>query len=75
MKDSVFWDVALCRTYENRLFEGTCRLHLQVERVRGRAAEHTLYRHSSYGRNTRKVSQRRKAYLTLNMFKYLSSSP
>jgi hypothetical protein len=29
MKNAVFWDVAPCRSYVNRSFGGTYRLHLQ----------------------------------------------
>jgi hypothetical protein len=29
MKSTIFWDVTPCRSYENRCFGGTCRLHLQ----------------------------------------------
>jgi hypothetical protein len=33
MKNAVFWDVALCRSCVNRLFEGTYRFHLQGRKV------------------------------------------
>jgi hypothetical protein len=29
MKSAVFWNVALCRCYENHCFGGKCRLHVQ----------------------------------------------
>jgi hypothetical protein len=34
MKNSVFWDVASCRSYVNRYFGGTYRLHLQGRKIR-----------------------------------------
>jgi hypothetical protein len=36
MKNTVFWDVAPCRSCVNRRFEGTYRLHLQGKRIRER---------------------------------------
>jgi hypothetical protein len=35
-KNAVFWDVAPCRSYVNRLFGGTYRLHLQGRKFRER---------------------------------------
>jgi hypothetical protein len=34
-KNSVFWDIAPCRSCVNRRFGGTYRLHLQSRRIRG----------------------------------------
>jgi hypothetical protein len=34
MKNTVFWDVALCRSCVNRRFGGTYRLHLQCRKIR-----------------------------------------
>jgi hypothetical protein len=34
MKNAVFWDVAPCRSYVNRHFGGTYRLHLQGRKIR-----------------------------------------
>jgi hypothetical protein len=36
MKNSVFWDVAPCRSCMNRRFGGTYRLHLQGRKIRER---------------------------------------
>jgi hypothetical protein len=36
LKNVVFWNVALCRTWVNRRFGGTYRLHLQGGIVRER---------------------------------------
>jgi hypothetical protein len=36
LKNVVFWDVALCRSYVNRRFGGTYRLHLQGRKIRER---------------------------------------
>jgi hypothetical protein len=36
MKNVVFWDVALCRSWVNRYFGGTYRLHLQGTKIRKR---------------------------------------
>jgi hypothetical protein len=36
MKNSVFWDVAPCRSCVNRRFGGTYRLHLQGREIRER---------------------------------------
>jgi hypothetical protein len=36
MKNSVFWDVALCKSCVNRRFGGTDRLHLQGIQIRER---------------------------------------
>jgi hypothetical protein len=36
MKNSVFWDVAPCRTCANRRFGGTYRLHLQGRKIHAR---------------------------------------
>jgi hypothetical protein len=33
-KNSIFWEVALCGSCENRPFGGTCRLHLQGRKIR-----------------------------------------
>jgi hypothetical protein len=33
MKNAAFWDVALCRSYMNRRFRGTYRLHLQGRKI------------------------------------------
>jgi hypothetical protein len=33
MKNAVFWDVALCRSYVNRHFTGMYRLHLQGRKI------------------------------------------
>jgi hypothetical protein len=33
MKNAVFWDAALCRSYVNRRFGGTDRLHLQGRKI------------------------------------------
>jgi hypothetical protein len=34
MKNVVLWDVALCRSFVNRRFGGTYRLHLQGRKIR-----------------------------------------
>jgi hypothetical protein len=36
MKNTVFWDVAPCRSCLNRCFGGTCRLHLQGTKIHER---------------------------------------
>jgi hypothetical protein len=36
MKNTVFWDVALCRSCVNQRFGGTYRLHLQGKKIRER---------------------------------------
>jgi hypothetical protein len=36
IKNAVFWDVMLCRSYANRRFWETCRLHLQGRNIRER---------------------------------------
>jgi hypothetical protein len=36
MKNAVFWDVALCRSCENRRFGGKYHLHLQGRKIRER---------------------------------------
>jgi hypothetical protein len=36
MNNVVFWDVALCRTWVDRRFRGTYRLHLQGGMIRER---------------------------------------
>jgi hypothetical protein len=36
MNNAIFWDVTPCRSYVNRCFEGTYRLHLQRRKIRER---------------------------------------
>jgi hypothetical protein len=36
MKNTVFWDVALCRSFKNRCFGGRYSLHLQGRKIRER---------------------------------------
>jgi hypothetical protein len=47
LKDVVFWDVALCRTWVNQRFGGKYRLHLQGGIIRERCSpeENILHNH------------------------------
>jgi hypothetical protein len=49
MKNSVFWDMAPCRSYVNRRFGGTYRLHLKDRKIRVRRTSVSRWLQSAAG--------------------------
>jgi hypothetical protein len=47
LKNAVFWDVAPCRSYVNRRFGGTYRLHLQGRKIRERETSVSMWLHAA----------------------------
>jgi hypothetical protein len=68
MKNTVFWDVAACRSYVNRRFGGKYRLHLQGIKIRERGTSVSRWQQTADRILLNVMLQRVRSVLKVNVF-------